>query len=432
MFLKKRDNSNKTNIIKGLMIALIFSAFIYLAYFGFTNKTLNTILGLVSLYLILISNRKILFFTGFFIGILWFYWIVFSFRYYDLAYLAPLGILFFGFIYGCLFYIAFFFEFPLLRAVVLYCLSFVHPFGFNWFVPELIFIDTWLGTSKVAFAVILSSIYIVIRLNKELKMLAIIPLFFVFTSKEYINNPNLQISMPQLNVAQDKKWDKNNLSNILEKNLELINQAILEDKDLIIFPETAFPLVINEDSFISYNLLEKSKYIDIITGGIYINEKDIYNATYFFSKGKMQIAKKVVLVPFGEKIPFPKFLTDFINNTFYSGAKDYKKASSTTNFDVAGVSFRNAICYEATTNDIYKNLKKTNYMIAISNNAWFAPSIEPILQEKLLQYYARKYHITIFHSVNGSKNEIIRPYKKNIYNINTIWEKLKELKKIVL
>ena len=37
-------------------------------------------------------------------------------------------------------------------------------------------------------------------------------------------------------------------------------------------------------------------------------------------------------------------------------------------------------------------------MIVISNNAWFTPSIEPILQKQLLRYYAKKYGISIYHS----------------------------------
>ncbi len=48
-------------------------------------------------------------------------------------------------------------------------------------------------------------------------------------------------------------------------------------------------------------------------------------------------------------------------------------------------------------------------MIATSNNAWFTPSIEPTLQKLLLKYYAKKYDVTIFHSINGSENYTIRP-----------------------
>ena len=87
----------------------------------------------------------------------------------------------------------------------------------------------------------------------------------------------------------------------------------------------------------------------------------------------------------------------------------YKKAEKATDFLIKNTKFRNANCYEATKEEIYADLNNTKYMIAISNNAWFTPSIQPTLQKLLLKYYAKKYNITIFHSVNGSSNYIINP-----------------------
>ena len=98
-----------------------------------------------------------------------------------------------------------------------------------------------------------------------------------------------------------------------------------------------------------------------------------------------------------------------INNIFYEGASDYSKALAPTDFIIKGEKFRNAICYEATTDKIFENLNDTKYMIAISNNAWFIPSIEPTLQDLLLKYYSKKYGVMIFHMVNGSPNKIYRP-----------------------
>lgn len=48
-------------------------------------------------------------------------------------------------------------------------------------------------------------------------------------------------------------------------------------------------------------------------------------------------------------------------------------------------------------------------MIAISNNAWFEPSIEQTLQHLLLRYYAAKYQTVIYHAANGGISGIILP-----------------------
>lgn len=272
------------------------------------------------------------------------------------------------------------------------------------------FIDSYLPTSKEHFALILASVFMFIQLNKKLKILTLIPLYLISSNTGlYIDNPNIKISMPQLNVSQEQKWVKKNISNILDENLKLIDKAILEGKELIILPETVFPILLNKENFLMYQLEEKSHEIDIIAGALYLENSQYYNATFYFSKGKLNIAKKVVLVPFGEEIPLPQFFVDLINDTFYNGAQDYTKAKNPTDFNIHGTKFRNAICYEATSEEIYQNLGDVKYMIATSNNAWFTPSIEPVLQKKILKYYAKKYDITIFHSINGSENYIVRP-----------------------
>ena len=100
---------------------------------------------------------------------------------------------------------------------------------------------------------------------------------------------------------------------------------------------------------------------------------------------------------FGEEIPLPKFFVDLINDIFYNGATDYSKASSPTDFIIQGEKYRNAICYEGTTDKIFENLGDTKYMIMISNNAWFtwftpsASSFKILLNQKTLQYFVVKH-----------------------------------------
>lgn len=294
-----------------------------------------------------------------------------SFRYYDLTYLIPLIILLFGFVYGILFYLTALKNNIFIRAILFYTLIFIEPFGFNWFKPDLPLINTYYNTYKPS-----------------------------------IEKPNIKIYLPQYNTPQDLKWENSYKPSLIEENLKNIDYAIENKYDLIILPETTFPVLLNKEEELLNTLLEKSKHISIVTGALSYTQGKYLNSTFIFQNNNYQIADKVVLVPFGEAIPLPQFLVDFINDTFFDGASDYTSASSPTTFDIKGIKFRNAICYEATTNKVYENLD-TQYIIAMSNNAWFTPSIEPILQKLLLKYYAQKYNMMIFHTSNASKNEII-------------------------
>jgi len=410
LFLVKRDNFNKNLIIKGLITAILLSAFIYLSYFNIEYRFINTILGLLGLYFLITIPRNAIFFAGFITGILWFYWMVISLKYYDLIYLTPLLLLAIGIAYGILFLLFTVHDKTYFRLLAIFAFSFIAPFGFNWMKFELLFIDSYLGTSKVDFALILLSLFLIAKL-KRMKILSIIPLLFAFhfPNGTYIDNPNSKIEMPQLNVKQDLKWEKDYQATIFKKNFEYIDNAIYNNKNLVILPETAFPSILNKSEELLAILKNKSYKIDIITGSLYLENEQFYNATYYISNGDVQIAKKLVLVPFGEEIPLPKFFVDLINDIFYNGAQDYSKAKAPSDFVINGQKFRNAICYEATTDKIFENLDDVKYMIATSNNAWFTPSIEPTLQKLLLRYYSKKYNITIFHVVNGSPNFIFRP-----------------------
>ncbi len=393
--------------LKSIITAISFSSFIYLDYLGISSEILNTILALFSFYLLLTISKKELFGSGFFISFLWFWWIGYSFVYYDLNYLIPFILIGISLIYGILFYLAGVVNNLYFRAIYIFLLTFIYPFGFNWLQLELPFINSYIGISKFDFALVLVAIILMIKLENYKKYLSIIPLLFTLNfHTASIDSPNIKISLANINISQEKKWDQVYRTSIVEINLKEIDKAIKNQDELVILPETAFPLVLNQDEYLLKILKEKSKQISIITGSLYQDNGLYHNSTYFFENENMQVAHKVVLIPFGEAVPLPQLLREMINNTFYNGAKDYESALNATDFVIKDIKFRNAICYEATTSKLFENLSG-KYMIAISNNAWFVPSVQPTLQNLLLKFYAKKHNIKIFSVTNMSGNKII-------------------------
>ncbi len=410
MFLLKTNYFNKINIIKGFITALMLSAFIYFSHFSFEIKIINSIFGVFGIYLLLSIPKKSLFFAGFFTGIFWCNWMAISLQYYDLTYIFPIVLLGIGIVFGIIFHLFALIDNLIFRSFAIFIFTFISPFGFNWLKLELLFVDSYFSTSKLAFALIIISLALFIYL-KKFRFIALFIMIFALDFSKNINlaEPNINISMPQMMVNQDLKWQKEYVNDLIENNFAKIEEAIEQKKDLVVLPETAFSFVLNKKPEILNRLLEYSYNIDIIVGSLYLENREIFNASYHFFEGNYEVAKKVVLVPFGEEIPLPKFLVDLINNIFYNGASDYSKASTATDFLIKGEKFRNAICYEATTDKIFENLNETKYMMVISNNAWFIPSIEPTLQHLLLKYYSKKYSVMIFHTVNGSPNRVYKP-----------------------
>ncbi len=82
------------------------------------------------------------------------------------------------------------------------------------------------------------------------------------------------------------------------------------------------------------------------------------------------------------------------------GHQTMSSSLKVTDYTIDGVKYRNAICYEGTSEKLYRDNPKN--MILISNNGWVVPSVEPTLQKIILQYYSKRYGTLIYHSVNMS------------------------------
>jgi apolipoprotein N-acyltransferase len=405
-------NFSKTNIIKGFIGSFFFSLFIYIDFFGLENKALFSITALIAIYLFLSLDKKSIFWYGFFVGVLWFWWISISFIYYELVYLIPFIVLFFGIAYGVFFYILTLFDKWNLRFLAIFAFSFFEPFGFNWFKMELLFVNSYFYADKITLLLVLVIFALILYFQSRLKpvylILFLIPLVFVldFTKPTSVL-PEINMYLPQMDIPQDLKWSREYKETLILKNLEIIHEAIEQKAELVVLPEAVFAFALNLDKELMGILKRLSLDIDIVTGGMYYDGQNFNNSTYFFSQENVQIANKVVLVPFGEAIPLPKFFVDLINNIFFNGAPDFVPAKNPTDFVIQGVKFRNAICYEATKDEIYED--NPPFVIAISNNAWFTPSTQPTMQKLLMKYYAKKHNSVIYSVANGSQSLIITP-----------------------
>ncbi len=400
-------------ITTGFVIAVLSCGAIYLDWIGFINPLINTILGLMMLYWLLWSSKEVWFWSGFWIGALWFWWMSVSFFNYGFAWAIPLGVLFPAIVYGFIFWfvakIAEWVSLKLgqsqgaslaIKAIAILLLSYLHPLGFDWFKPELVFTNSYLGIQKWQFAIVLSAISLTIYKKEILFMILVIfayPLSSHFDKRPLPRN-GIVISNSMTTV--DEKWNPKLQPLHIDMVFRKIERAISEKKGLIVFPESIFAFYLNTKPDIMTLLQGYSNDIAIVIGGLYWDNGTPRNSTYIFKKGRFQIANKAVLVPFGEQNPLPKWMGDIVNEIFFDGAPDYVASADVTDYEIDAITYRNAICYEGTSEELYKNNPKQ--MILISNNGWVTPSIEPTEQKILLQYYNKKYGTTIYHSANMS------------------------------
>lgn len=385
----------------GFINALFMSIFIVFAFFemnfgrfyGFM-ASLGAALFLFGFICMIFwrANASTWFWAGFFIGIFWFYWISYSLIYFDLSWLIPFEIIFIACVYGiifafcfCVFNKIFILLSPkislkflpylksIFLAIALISAQFIHPFGFNWLNFSLPFLNTPLQSLLIG--------------TPSLKKAPF---------KVYLNPPQF---------SQKEKWSKSARNDVIKANLSSIDKAIAKNARLVILPETTFSFSLLSNSALHKILLEKSHKIAILAGAIGFDENSSYNSAFFYDKGAFKRIDKYILVPFGEQIPLPNFMRDFINDVFFNGARDFTNAKKPEDIEIDGVKMRVAICYEGTRPEFYAD--KPEILALISNNAWFKPSSQASLQKLLLRYYARKNSAIIYHSANGSQSQII-------------------------
>lgn len=376
---------------------------------------INSIFGLLSLYIFLFIPSSYRFKFGFFVGLFWFYWVGFSFVYFGFTYLVPLISILVACIYMLIFAIALWFSNPFYRLSTLLCLSFIHPFGFDWMKIDSFFAYSYFGVSKIDLFLLALSIIICVlsyQASKRAKFLYYpIASFFIicalYTSPSSLALVLDRVDVLHTNFSQDLKWQRDNALKNTMFQVALIRSSLQEGNKLIILPETAFPFVLERSAYFQI-LKDLSLQGTLVVGAMREKEGRLYNSTYIFQNGQVSIFDKVILAPFGEKIPLPDFLAKPLERIFLGdGAPRFSASKEFGTFSYQGFRIKSVICYEGTSQKTYEDAPP--YLVVISNNAWFPHTIEPALQKNLMQYYAKLYQTVILHSSNGSPSFVIFP-----------------------
>ncbi|OQM34312.1 apolipoprotein N-acyltransferase [bacterium endosymbiont of Pedicinus badii] len=279
------------------------------------------------------------------------------------------------------------------------------------------------------FVLLVASILFYGTIKKKYLFLAIVVLYFPsifeFLQKKQNQIKNIQITLVQGNIEQDTKWNKKKIKETLLKYFQK-SEMFFGKSEIIIWPESAIAdLEENQIEFLK-KLDEKLKFFgtNLITGIITQKNKkknEYYNSIITLGKFKKkyqfpieQKYKKYNLVLFGEKIPFKKFLKYY----FYSGEfSDFHKGEYLQKLiQISKINILPTICYEIIFGErIRKNFsQKVDFILNISNDAWFGSSIGPWQHIQISQIRAIEMGRTIVRCSNSGITAIINPRGKII------------------
>ncbi|WP_218689779.1 apolipoprotein N-acyltransferase [Psychrobacter sp. BF1] len=289
--------------------------------------------------------------------------------------------------------------------------------GFPWLFVGYAFTEQyWLsslapvaGVFAVSFvAVLLASSVVEQMRNRGGYLLASFALLVVSTSLWLVDpqwtkpkgTPDISVSLIQGNIPQDLKW-------LTEFQIETLKiYATLSStewgRDIILWPESSIPMFQTEAVGFIGEMVKLAKETDTtwVTGIPYKDEAafnaasdkypPFYNSVIALGAQADGLYKKQRLVPFGEYIPFEGML-DILPDL--AGSQDilsYSRGDDQQSpLRVRGHNLGAAICYEVAYPDTTrKNAIGTDFLLTISNDAWFGTSAGPLQHLQMVQMRA--------------------------------------------
>jgi apolipoprotein N-acyltransferase len=262
------------------------------------------------------------------------------------------------------------------------------------------FLSVWFAVSLV------SALVLLVRPGTSRTMLfaeIILPMFaaaLVFAAGyEKILQPQpagreLKVVFVQPSIPQTVKWDESENEYQFNQVIKLSRQALTNKPDLLIWPESAVPRMLqwDKETFDAITGLARSNHVWMIIGSDDFapnpgaktyKDGEYYNSSFLISpEGKVMASyKKRKLVIFGEYVPLVKYLPflKYLTPVGENG-EGFSAGDSAVSFKMDNVNLSASvlICYE----DVFPQLSRKDsrldpdFLVNITNDGWFGEGAE--------------------------------------------------------
>ena len=233
-----------------------------------------------------------------------------------------------------------------------------------------------------------------------------LPLVLIILSTQLIYKPINNEEILNVEIFQINKSASIN-KNLAEKELSILLDLISKSKSqLLVFAENNYPYLINNFDF---HRIQKNLKADqtVIIGGTRIQEGKYFNTMFSINTKEVNFFDKIQLVPFGEFLPFRKFLGFFEpisgSNYYIPGTKE--RIIIEDNY----FSFIPVICYEIIFYWKLFNSKNSNsnLIINITNDLWFGNYFGPYQHLYLTKIRAAEFNKFLIRVSNNGISAII-------------------------
>ncbi|STZ64239.1 Apolipoprotein N-acyltransferase [Moraxella lacunata] len=285
--------------------------------------------------------------------------------------------------------------------------------GFPWLFVGYAFTDVaWIsslapmfGVLAISFVAVLFGASVIEVFRQKLGFLLISAFLVLFAMMMWVISPKwttptgekLSMSLIQGNIPQDLKW----LTEYRYETLRIYAELSASEwgQDVVVWPEASIPMF-QDEAWEFINEVHTHARMQGATWVMGIPYKDmenfnpatreyphLYNSVLALGEDSGGLYKKQNLVPFGEYIPFEGMLNilpdlagmqDVVS---FSRGDDNQKPLLVKNQPMGS-----AVCYEVAYPDTTrKNAKETQFLLTVSNDAWFGTSAGPLQHLQMVQ-----------------------------------------------
>ena len=239
--------------------------------------------------------------------------------------------------------------------------------------------------------------------------------------------PDKAVHIVQPNIPQADKWNTEKLAVNFDKIIALSNVPDKEKETLIVWPETAIPPIFIGSAAVSErvrSLLYEKVYL--LTGalemeqGYYTYDRKYYNslmAWEWSDKEPLRMYSKSHLVPFGEYIPFQKFIP-LRPVAQFTG---FQKGDGPATMGVGYFSiFSPLICYEIIFphKAVNQDMDRPDFILTITNDAWYGDSAGPRQHFAQARFRAIEQGLPVIRSANTGISGAIDPYGRVLQKLD--------------
>ncbi|MGO9482776.1 MAG: apolipoprotein N-acyltransferase [Candidatus Kryptoniota bacterium] len=260
---------------------------------------------------------------------------------------------------------------------------------------------------------------------------------------------SIEVALVQPDIDPYAKWSEGPAEILREYENETY-QLINKKPELVVWPETAIPfyILLPQNSYFKYELQSflDSTGVSLLSGvplAIYYSNPDdakpsshydefvhkyydAYNGAALFTPRLNSASEtppnqtygKIILVPFGERIPYADALPFLIKPLKWGvGISNWARGEDTTVFNPKnGVTFSTVICYESIfPNYVREFVKKgANFLVIITNDGWYGESSGPYQHAAYAVFRAVENRRSVVRAANTGISEFIDPYGRYI------------------